>query len=225
MYTFRRYCIFNNIGEQCLPGGNREAGDFTPAQTALREAEEEVGLDPRLTELVCMMPPVASGWNNLICVTPVVCLLKCKVEDVQLACNPDEVERTSWIPIRTFVESDYMELIEGKWRDIPLTMASFRYIDQETKTQCFIWGLTAYICINASAIALNKEPGFSQYSSYGIVDVQHINRKKIAAVLHEIALTSKQVELWRERTTAPQPPRSRLPITQWSNKLTVVSKL
>lgn len=211
-------------GEQCLPGGNREAGDSTPAQTALREAEEEVGLDPRLAELVCTLPPVVSGWENLTCVSPVVCLLKCKVEDLQLSCNPDEVEEVSWIPIRTFVETDSMELIKGKWRDIPLSMASFRYTDQETKAQCFIWGLTAQICTSVSAIALDKEPSFSFYGGYGVVDIQYIDKRNVTAVLRQIALTSEHVEQWRDH--APHHPTSKLPITQWNNNnLTVVSKL
>ena len=210
-------------GEQCLPGGNREAGDSTPAQTALREAEEEVGLDPRLAEVVSTLPAVASGWMNLICVTPVVCFLKCKVEDLQLACNPDEVVEVSWIPIRTFVETDFLEMIEGKWRDVPLTMASFRYKDQGTKRQCFVWGLTAQICISASAVALNEEPGFTHYGGYGVVDVQHSKNKKVTAVLQQIALTSKQVERWRD--VAPRPQNSRLAITHWNNNLTVASKL
>ena len=197
--------------------------DSTPAETALREAEEEVGLDPQLAELVCMLPPVVSGWDNLTCVTPVVCLLKCKLEELRLTCNPDEVVKVSWIPIRTFVESNAMELIEGKWRDIPLSMASFRYRDQETKTQCFIWGLTAQICISISAIALDKEPEFSSYGGYGVVGIQHIDNRNIAAVLQQIALTSKRMEQWRD-CAAPQV-NSRVPITNWSNNLTVLSKL
>ncbi len=209
------------LGEQCLPGGNREAGDSTPAQTALREAEEEVGLDPQLTELVCMLPAVASGWLNLTCVTPVVCFLKCKVEDLRLTCNPDEVVEVSWIPIRTFVETDSMEMIKGKWGDVPLTMASFCYIDQQTKRQCFIWGLTAQICISVSAVALNEEPGFTHYGGFGVVDVQHVNDKNITAVFQQIALTSKQVERWKD--CGPQPHNSKLAITQWNDKF--VSKL
>jgi hypothetical protein len=209
------------LGEQCLPGGNREAGDSTPAQTALREAEEEVGLDPRLTELVCMLPAVASGWINLICVTPVVCLLKCKVEDLRLTCNPDEVVEISWVPIRTFVETDSMEMIKEKWRDVPLTMASFRYIDQRTKRQCFIWGLTAQICISVSAVALNEEPSFTHYGGYGVLDVQNSKDKNVTAVFQQIALTSKQVERWKD--CAHQPHNSKLAITQWNNNF--VSKL
>ena len=172
---------------------------------------------------MCTLPPVASGWDNLICVSPVVCLLKCSVEELRLACNPDEVVGVSWIPIRTFVESNTLELIKGKWRDIPITMASFHYVDQETKTQCFIWGLTSQICINISTIALDKEPDFSYYDGYGVVDVQHIDSKNIAAVLHQIALSSKHMEKWRD--SALRQINSTIPITQWNNKLTVVSKL
>ena len=49
-----------SIGQPCLPGGNREDKDATPVETALREAEEEVGLDPNLVEVVSVLPPAVA---------------------------------------------------------------------------------------------------------------------------------------------------------------------
>ena len=217
------YCAFNiHVGEQCLPGGSCDEGDTTPAETALREAEEEVGLDPQLAELVCVLPPVVSGWYNLTCVTPVVCLLKCKVEELRLVCNPDEVEEISWIPIRTFVESQFMELTKGRWRDIPVTMSSFHYTDQDIKTQCFIWGLTANICVSVSAIALDKEPSFSYHGGYGVVDIKHVDGEIVTVVVHRLALTSKHMEEWRD--LAPQV-KMTVPVRQWNKNSTIMSKL
>ena len=42
-----------------FPGGVAEAGDGDPAATALREAHEEVGLDPRSVEVIGLLPPLA----------------------------------------------------------------------------------------------------------------------------------------------------------------------
>jgi 8-oxo-dGTP pyrophosphatase MutT (NUDIX family) len=53
-------------GQLGLPGGRPEAGDEDLRATALREAEEEIGLDPRSVEIVAHLPPLetrATGWR------------------------------------------------------------------------------------------------------------------------------------------------------------------
>ena len=196
---------------------------MTPVETALREAEEEIGLESHLVEVVSVLPQVASGWVNLTSVAPVVCLLNCDVEELRLSCNPEEVVQIAWIPIRTFLDSDTMELIKGKWGDSPITSASFHYVDLESKSQCFVWGLTAQICITVSAIALNRKPSFFPHGGYGLVDVQYIDSKTIAAVMKEIALTSEQLEQWRR--SVPKVYNCRVSISQWNDNLTVTAKL
>lgn len=44
-------------GEVSLPGGKREEGDADDVQTALREAKEEIGLDPSLVSVITLLPP------------------------------------------------------------------------------------------------------------------------------------------------------------------------
>jgi len=44
-------------GEVALPGGKREEGDADDVQTALREAKEEIGLDPSLVSVITLLPP------------------------------------------------------------------------------------------------------------------------------------------------------------------------
>ena len=100
-------------------------------------------------------------------------------------------------------------------------MFSFHYINQETKTQCFIWGLTADLCIIISAIALDKEPSFSYHNVYVVVDIQNIDGE-IVAVVHHLALTSKDVEEWRD--LGPQV-KMTVPVRQWNKKMTIASKL
>jgi coenzyme A diphosphatase NUDT7 len=40
-----------------LPGGKREEGDADDIATALREAKEEIGLDPSLVDVVTVIEP------------------------------------------------------------------------------------------------------------------------------------------------------------------------
>nr|GMD59863.1 nudix hydrolase 11-like [Ipomoea batatas] len=40
------------VGEVALPGGKVEEGDANDIETALREAKEEIGLDPSLVDVV-----------------------------------------------------------------------------------------------------------------------------------------------------------------------------
>jgi 8-oxo-dGTP pyrophosphatase MutT (NUDIX family) len=42
-------------GEVALPGGKAEEGDADDAATALREAKEEIGLDPSLVTVVASL--------------------------------------------------------------------------------------------------------------------------------------------------------------------------
>src|SRR4249919_1018297 len=58
--TERRADLRSHAGEISFPGGRQDEGDADPAATALREAEEEIGLDPAVVELVGALPPTAT---------------------------------------------------------------------------------------------------------------------------------------------------------------------
>ena len=59
----RRLCPFHiqlrrSPGEVCFPGGQCEPTDADDVATALREAQEEVGLRPHQVEVVCCLMPL-----------------------------------------------------------------------------------------------------------------------------------------------------------------------
>uniref|UniRef100_A0A3B1K925 Si:dkey-234i14.6 n=1 Tax=Astyanax mexicanus TaxID=7994 RepID=A0A3B1K925_ASTMX len=60
----------HNAGEVCFPGGKSDRNDTDEIHTALREAEEEIGLPPVGVEVVCRFTPILNQRGLLV--TPVV---------------------------------------------------------------------------------------------------------------------------------------------------------
>jgi 8-oxo-dGTP pyrophosphatase MutT (NUDIX family) len=60
VFTERRADLRSHAGEISFPGGRQDEPDEDLRQTALREAHEEIGLDPRGVEIVGALPPVGT---------------------------------------------------------------------------------------------------------------------------------------------------------------------
>lgn len=52
-----RYLGITFSGEVSLPGGKRDKSDANDVETALREAQEEIGLDPSIVDVVAILKP------------------------------------------------------------------------------------------------------------------------------------------------------------------------
>ncbi len=64
----------SHSGEIAFPGGGTEVIDSSPVATALREAQEEIGLDPARVEILGILPPLFTSVSNYL-ITPVVAFL------------------------------------------------------------------------------------------------------------------------------------------------------
>jgi 8-oxo-dGTP pyrophosphatase MutT (NUDIX family) len=60
VFTERRADLKRHAGEISFPGGRQDEPDEDLRATALREAHEEIGLDPHGVELVGALPPVGT---------------------------------------------------------------------------------------------------------------------------------------------------------------------
>lgn len=76
-----------HAGHIAFPGGRPDAGDRGPVDTALREAEEEVGIRPGQVEVLGFLPPIHTVEYSLL-VVPVVGRIR---EVPELRPSPREV--------------------------------------------------------------------------------------------------------------------------------------
>ena len=73
LLTRRTDHLRDHPGQISFPGGRVEPEDASPAHTALREAQEEIGLDPGLPRILGYLPTYRTGTG--FHVFPVVALL------------------------------------------------------------------------------------------------------------------------------------------------------
>lgn len=74
LFTQRTAHLNDHAGQVSFPGGRCEETDASPVFTALRETEEEIGLDPALVEVLGILPEYRTGTG--FSVTPVVGLVR-----------------------------------------------------------------------------------------------------------------------------------------------------
>jgi 8-oxo-dGTP pyrophosphatase MutT (NUDIX family) len=90
IFTERRADLRRHAGEVSFPGGRRDEEDADLAATALREAEEEIGLDPASVEISGALPPTGTFVTGYR-IQPFVGLIP-DPRELDLTPNPQEVE-------------------------------------------------------------------------------------------------------------------------------------
>jgi 8-oxo-dGTP pyrophosphatase MutT (NUDIX family) len=107
--TRRARHLSSHRGEIALPGG-RSDHEETPIATALREAHEEVGLDPALVSPLGWLSPIVTFASGSA-IWPVVGLLEGRPE---LEIDPGEVERVFTVTLADLVADG--AFLEERWK-------------------------------------------------------------------------------------------------------------
>ncbi|XP_074014203.1 peroxisomal coenzyme A diphosphatase NUDT7 [Numenius arquata] len=182
LLTVRAMQLRRSPGEVCFPGGKREAIDKDEIDTALREAKEEVGLQPEKVEVICRLVPGIDKMNHLV--TPVVGF----IEDMfQATPNPDEVSDVFVVPLEYFIEPlNYKALPYKTSSGYSNRMHCFIYDDHERKTSFKIWGLTAHFAVLLALIIFGKRPTFEvDYDLDNLISSAENNFMNLYASVYE----------------------------------------
>lgn len=135
VFTERRADLRRHAGEISFPGGRRDEIDADLATTALREAEEEIGLPPAAVELVETLAPTKTFATNYV-VHPFVGRIP-HPRDLQLRPNPAEVETVLTFSLDVLREG--FEIRRLVRRGVPIHTATYEVEGH------LIWGATARI--------------------------------------------------------------------------------
>ena len=132
LLTQRTAHLKDHAGQISFPGGRVEATDAGPADTALRETEEEIGLGRDDVELIGYLP--AQAIVTGFAVTPVVGFL---APGYPLLLDEFEVAEAFEVPISFFLDSSNLRISPRTVRGHEFMMPEYRYESRR------IWGATA----------------------------------------------------------------------------------
>lgn len=94
LLTTRNAQMRSHSGQVAFPGGKIDADDLSPEHAALREAQEEIGLDIQRAQTLGRLPQYMTGSGYAI--TPVLAVVNTPFE---LRANPDEVADIFEVPL------------------------------------------------------------------------------------------------------------------------------
>ncbi len=137
LLTKRTDHLYDHPGQVSFPGGRVDAGDGSAVATALREAKEEIGLDPALVAVAGGLDPYFTGTGFIV--QPIVGFLP---PLFHLTLDPFEVAASFEVPLAFFLDQTNLRFETRRIDEQERTYPAFDYRD------FIIWGATAAMIID-----------------------------------------------------------------------------
>lgn len=144
LLTQRTAHLNSHSGQIAFPGGKVDPQDRDVAHTALREAQEEVGLDSAHVEVIGTLPEYATGSGFVV--TPVLAFVSA---EAALVPNPEEVADVFEVPLSFLMNPANHRHHAVEWAGRTRHWMSMPY--QQGAQERFIWGATAAMLRNLYA--------------------------------------------------------------------------
>jgi 8-oxo-dGTP pyrophosphatase MutT (NUDIX family) len=132
VFTQRTAHLADHAGQISFPGGRCDEGDCTPERTALREAHEEIGIEPGRIEILGRLPQyrTSTGFS----VTPVVGWAE---PPLDYRPDPHEVEAVFEVPLAFLLDAGNHRYESAFFKGRMRRYWAMPYGER------FIWGATA----------------------------------------------------------------------------------
>ncbi len=135
--TQRAGHLSTHSGEVSFPGGKVDDTDGSFRATALRESQEEIGLEPSEVEVLGQLPSVLTRWK--IDVTPIVGIVP---KGVGLTPNFDEIDSIFHVPVSFFVRDQRVRTDVFRRGHVEFWAPVYHFEGYK------IWGFTAGIIVS-----------------------------------------------------------------------------
>lgn len=132
LLTQRTDSLSTHAGQISFPGGRVDDGDGFPGAAAMREAEEEIGLDRRLITPLGFIDGYRTGTGY--CITPLVAMI---APTLVLRLNPQEVADAFEVPLAFLMDPANHQRHKREWRGRERSFYAMPYGER------YIWGATA----------------------------------------------------------------------------------
>ena len=132
--TQRTAHLKSHAGQVAFPGGKIDPDDVSPEAAAMREAHEEISLDPSLVTPIGRLPDYLTGSGYRI--KPVLALID---REARFAANPEEVEDVFEVPFSHLMNLENHKRESRFWQGAERHFYTICHIDR------YIWGVTAGI--------------------------------------------------------------------------------
>lgn len=144
LLTQRTAHLNHHGGQVSFPGGRCEDSDADATATALREAQEEVGLNPRLVDVLGVLPSYSTVTGFVV--TPVVAIVDAPDRYVP---DPREVDAVFEVPLTFLMDPSNHRRHRFEWDGQSRDFLSMPWSDpQAGGVERFIWGATAAMLRN-----------------------------------------------------------------------------
>ncbi|MBL8659083.1 MAG: CoA pyrophosphatase [Rhodospirillales bacterium] len=137
LLTRRTAHLAHHAGQVSFPGGHIEPADEGPADTALRETEEEVGIDRRSIEVLGHLDVYVTRTGFVV--TPVVALVH---PPFTLRPDDHEVDEVFEVPLAFLLDPANHQKCSAEFEGVT------RYFYAMPYGRHFIWGATAGMLVN-----------------------------------------------------------------------------
>lgn len=137
LFTRRTAHLKSHSGQVSFPGGRAEASDVSPVATALRETQEEIGLDARSIEVLGSLGEyrTRTGYR----VSPIVALV---APPLELRLDPREVEEVFEVPLSFLLDPVNHQRRTRVFQGRAVRFTAMPY------GRHYIWGATAAMLVN-----------------------------------------------------------------------------